>query len=261
VQQRDAMRDTVGAMTERLLVDAGIGAGMRVLDVGCGRGDVAFLAARLVGEQGRVVGVDREPSALAVARDRARELGLAHVSFIEADFGALSPELGLFDAAIGRRVLMYQSDPVGAVRSLVRVLRAGGRVVFQEHDATIGPASLGALPLHEQVHGWIWQTVEREGADVHMGFHLASVLERAGLRVAQVRAEAIVQTPTTRYPVGPILRAMLERIEQQGIARRGEIDADTIDQRLADERQRANATYVGELVFGGWALVPASGTP
>ncbi|MBI3714516.1 MAG: class I SAM-dependent methyltransferase, partial [Betaproteobacteria bacterium] len=198
-------------MTERLLVDAGISTGMRVLDVGCGRGDVSLLVARLVGEQGHVLGVDRDARPLAAAQERARELGLSNITFAEGDLCALSPEHGPFDAAVGRRVLMYQPDPVDAVRRLTRALRPGGIVIFQEHDSTMA-GCLTPLPLHERVHGWIWHTVEREGANIHMGFDLPSVLARAGLTVEQVRAEAIVQTPKAHYAVGAVVRAMLPRI-------------------------------------------------
>ena len=88
--------DFVRGITERLLADAGIRAGMRVIDVGCGRGDVSFMVARLVGEQGQVQGVDRDARAVAMARERARELNLARVSFVEGDFSALSPDHGQF---------------------------------------------------------------------------------------------------------------------------------------------------------------------
>lgn len=250
------MADIVGKMTERLLVDAGIGVGMRVIDVGCGRGDVSFLAARLVGEQGQVLGVDRDASPLVVARERARELNLPRVTFAEGDFCALSPEHGQFDCAVGRRVLMYQRDPVEAIRRLADALRPGGLIVFQEHDSTMVPARLTPLPLQERVHEWVWRTVEREGANIHMGFDLASVLEQAGLVVEQVRAEAIVQTPRAHYPMGPIVRAMLPRIVHQGVASEEEINVDTLDQRLVEERQRANAAYVGDMVFGAWARKP-----
>ena len=56
-------------ITERFFREAGVGPGMRVLDVGSGAGDVAFLAAAIVGPTGEVVGVDRAESALDVARD------------------------------------------------------------------------------------------------------------------------------------------------------------------------------------------------
>ena len=67
--------------TERLLRGAGIGRGMRVLDLGCGAGDVSLLAAELVGSSGSVVGIDRSPEVIAFARERARSAGLRHVDF------------------------------------------------------------------------------------------------------------------------------------------------------------------------------------
>lgn len=250
------MADIINAMTERLLADAGISAGMRVLDVGCARGDLTFMVARLVGEQGQVLGLDRDARPLAVARERARDLGLLKITFAEGDLGAVAPEHGLFDAVVGRRVLMYQPDAVSAVRGLARAVRPGGLILFQEHDVTMVPASLTRLPLHEQVHGWMWRTVEREGGNLHMGFDLPSVLERAGLVVEHVRAEAVVQTPKAHRAVGEILRAMLPRIVQHGVAAEQEIDADTIDQRLVEERAKASATFIGDMVFGAWARKP-----
>jgi cyclopropane fatty-acyl-phospholipid synthase-like methyltransferase len=62
----------VQPFTERLFRDAGIDRGMKVLDLGSGAGDVALLAARLVGSEGEVVGIDSNPSILETARARAR---------------------------------------------------------------------------------------------------------------------------------------------------------------------------------------------
>jgi len=243
-------------MTERLLVDAGIAAGMRVLDIGCGRGDVSLLVARLVGAQGSVLGVDRDAGALAMARDRVRDAGVGNVTFAQGDVSALGAEHGVFDAAVGRRVLMYLPDPVQALRGVVRLLRPGARVVFQEADATMVPASRVPLPLNARANRWMWQTVEREGGNIHMGFDLAPALEDAGLIVEEVRAEAIVQTPRSRHPVGMIVRAMMPRILAHGVATEAEIDVDTLDKRLAEECEKANATYVGDMAFGAWARVP-----
>jgi SAM-dependent methyltransferase len=242
-------------MTERLLIDAGIAAGMRVLDVGCGRGDVSLLVARLVGAEGAVLGVDRDASALDMARDRVREAGLGNVAFAQGDVGALGAEYGVFDAAVGRRVLMYLPDPVGALRGIVRLLRPGARVVFQEADATMVPASSVPLPLNARANRWMWETVKREGGNLHMGFDLAPALEEAGLIVEEVRAEAIVQTPRFRHPVGTIIRAMMPRILAHGVATEAEIDVDTLDQRLAEECEKSKATYVGDVAFGAWAHV------
>ncbi|MBK8942910.1 MAG: methyltransferase domain-containing protein [Polyangiaceae bacterium] len=249
-------------LTERLLVDAGIGPGMRVLDVGCGRGEVSLLLSQLVGESGAVVAIDRDAHWLGVARERAREAGAANASFVVADMSDLPKELSGLDAAVGRRVLMYQADPVGAVRGVASAVRPGGLVVFQEHDASMVPASVARLPLHAQAwrgSGARWSA----GANLHMGFDLWAVLGAAGLEVQQVRAEAIVQTPDARHPTAGIVRAILPRITGAGVATEAEIDVETLDARLEAELRGSGATYVGDMVFGAWARRPsaASGAP
>src|ERR1700730_8692423 len=124
--------------------DAGIEAGMHVLDVGCGSGDVSFLAARMVGPTGEVVGVDRAPAAVKTATRRALELQLSNTRFIEGDpcemgFG------GFFDAVVGRMVLMFNRDPSDTLRKLAGHVQPGGVIAFQEVDFT-GCRSLPALP-------------------------------------------------------------------------------------------------------------------
>jgi ubiquinone/menaquinone biosynthesis C-methylase UbiE len=61
-----------GDLTEQVLLSAGITSGMRVLDVGCGAGDVSLLVATLVGPSGSVIGVDKHRDAIAAAAERAR---------------------------------------------------------------------------------------------------------------------------------------------------------------------------------------------
>src|SRR5215472_4452575 len=69
--------------TRQLFQEAGIAAGMRVLDVGCGSGDVAFLAADLVGAGGEVIGVDRAAEAVNRATARAQARPISNVRFTE----------------------------------------------------------------------------------------------------------------------------------------------------------------------------------
>ncbi len=97
-----------GDLTEQMFRHAGLRAGMRVLDVGCGAGDVSFLAASLVGPTGRVLGIDRSAQAVELATGRAAAAGLAQVRFQVADltqFHASEP----FDAVVGRLVLVYHA--------------------------------------------------------------------------------------------------------------------------------------------------------
>lgn len=151
---------------------------------------------------------------------------------------------------------MYQRDAVRAVRQLARNLRPGGLVVLHEHDTTMVPVSLVRMPLHRRAQEWIKRTIEREGADLHMGFNLHGLLTRAGLPVEQVRAEAVVQTPGTPHAVGAIVRAILPRIVERGVATESEIGIDTLQRRLDEERVDTDATYIGDMMFGAWARRP-----
>src|SRR5271166_4573282 len=71
--------------TERLFCDAGMGPGQRILDIGSGVGDVAMLAARLVGPSGEIVGVERDVRSIARAKARVAEAGLHNVTFMQSD--------------------------------------------------------------------------------------------------------------------------------------------------------------------------------
>jgi ubiquinone/menaquinone biosynthesis C-methylase UbiE len=79
---------------------------MRVLDIGCGAGDVTMLAAELVGASGSVVGIDRNADVIAVARARAQTAGCHHVEFRQGTAEDLYATMA-FDAVIGRYVLVH----------------------------------------------------------------------------------------------------------------------------------------------------------
>jgi cyclopropane fatty-acyl-phospholipid synthase-like methyltransferase len=236
--------------TTRLLQDAQIGPGMRVLDVGCGRGDVTWLLARLVECDGAVVGVDQAEEALLMAARRDTPKGAARPEFIVGDLHALPASLGLFDAIVGRRVLMYQGDAVKAVRALARLLLPGGVMVFQEHDSTLTPASLAPLPVHRKAQQWLRRMLVHEGADLHIGFNLHRVFSEAGLQVEDLRAEALVQTPSHAYALGDIVRACLPRIIAHGVATARQVGIDTLQARLDAERCASTQIYLGDMAFG-----------
>lgn len=225
---------------------------MRVLDVGCGVGDVSLLVAHLVGAEGSVVGVDREAASLETARKRVAQRGLSNVEFAEGDFRELGSDLGVFDAAVGRLVLMYQADPVAAVRAPAERLRPGGTIVFQEYDSTMPSTNLPPLPLREQCGRWIWGALERSGADVHMGMRLWPVFTEAGLVDVEVRAEGIVQTPHTRYPTAHLVGMLLPRIVEYGLVTEEEVGIDTLQDRLDEEIRNTGATSLQVVVFGAW---------
>jgi ubiquinone/menaquinone biosynthesis C-methylase UbiE len=142
-----------GPLTRQFLAGAGIGAGMKVLDLGSGAGDVALLLADLVGPQGHVVGIDANAEIVERARARVQATGWRTVTFHHGDVQQLDVGDG-FDAVVGRWVLMYMPDPVNLLRQAMSCLRPGGIVAFQESDLKSG-RTYPAAPLYEQVQRWM----------------------------------------------------------------------------------------------------------
>src|SRR5215475_14992459 len=92
--------------TERFLRDAGISSGMRVLDIGCGMGDVTMIVAQLVGPGGYVTSIDLDQASIETAQRRATAFGFENTSFHCADIAEYMPRDPL-DAIIGRLVLQF----------------------------------------------------------------------------------------------------------------------------------------------------------
>lgn len=107
-----------------------IGAGERVLDVGCGCGETSLELGRRVGPKGTVLGVDISSVMLDRARDRARRDGLANVELAVADAQTHPFAAGRFDAIFSRFGVMFFSDPRAAFTNLAAALRPGGRLGF-----------------------------------------------------------------------------------------------------------------------------------
>ena len=169
-------------VTERMLRAAGIRPGMRVLDLGCGAGDVAFLAAELVGSEGYVLGLDRAASAVQFATARAARDKVGNAVFregAEADLDGEAP----FDFAVGRLVLIYQPDPVSFIRTAAARVRPGGIVAFHEPDLTRSFESLPPVPVFDRAFNQVAHALRTTAVSSDVAIRLASVLADAGLAV------------------------------------------------------------------------------
>ena len=156
--------------------------GMRLLDAGCGPGSITAGLARRVAP-GEVVGVDAEPSVLAVARERGA--GLSNLRFEEASVYELPHEDASFDAAYAHQLLQHLADPPAALRELARVVRPGGLVAVRDSDYQ----TMISWPRSGAIEEWrnLYTALAREnGADANAGRRIPSWLARAGLADAEV---------------------------------------------------------------------------
>jgi ubiquinone/menaquinone biosynthesis C-methylase UbiE len=247
----------VNPITRQYLIEAGIAPGMRVLDVGSGVGDVAFLAADLVGPSGEVVGVDRSPGALAFARSRGKERSLANVTFRENELSAMAFDQ-LFDAAIGRYVLCFQPDPAALLRKISHLVRPGGIVLFHEPDRK-QMRSYPPVPTYDKISEWIDETFRRTGMDVRMGIKLYSTFLAAGLAAPTMRLHATIGGAKALDEVhfeADVAVTLATAMEETGVATADELGADSLIERIAQEMSANQSVIVGRAEIGGWTRLP-----
>ena len=257
IEQAELMRP----LTERMLVAAGIGRGMHVLDVGCGVGDVSFLAAALVGPQGSVVGVDLDGEALKLAEQRRTVQGITNVEFRQSD--ARSVDSGrLFDAAVGRFVLQFMSDPTEALRQIAERVRPGGVVAFHEADWRVSTAPAMNQPVLAELLDLFAQTFKRSGVRMEIGTELYARMRDAGLEPdPRPLAEIPVymgdsEVAYRRWVL--FARSVLPKMVEYGIASEEHIRRMVIDklrEELAGSRGFAPLCW---LMIAQWARKPIS---
>jgi SAM-dependent methyltransferase len=236
-----------------ILAEAGIRPGMRVLDLGCGAGDVAFAAAGLVGPDGSVVGVDRSPDALARARLRAGQRGLAQVQFVQGDVNDPAPG-GPFDAIVERLVLWTVPDPAALLRRQAMVLRPGGLVVPIEVDlSTI--RSLPETAFGTQGKSWVVEAFAKAGMSM-LGPRLWAILQEAGLRPLGMIGVQPHFGPGDEVGIAFLVETMrvaAPLIVGTAVATAEEIGMETLEQRLRDDGQRSQAVRATPMLLSAWA--------
>ncbi len=254
LQRLSRQGQAFGPFTRQLFEEAGISRGMRVLDVGCGSGDVAFLAADLVGLSGQIVGVDRERRAIDWANARAHSRGTRNVNFVEGDPAEMEFDQ-LFDAIVGRLVLMYYPDPVDTIRKLMRHVRSDGLIVFQELDLE-NARSLPVAPVFERSVTWIKQTLSATGARIQLGLELYPVFVAAGLPGPSMRVDALIgggpQCPAYEI-VADVVQSLLPVMEKLNIASVAEVGISTLPQRMRDEVVALKGVVVSAGFIGAWS--------
>ena len=250
------LSDQAGAFapfTRQLLEQAGIAPGMRVLDVGSGAGDSAFLAADLVGQGGEVIGADPAPAAVEWANTRADSLRLRNVRFVEADPTILDFDQK-FDAIIGRMVLMYYPDPVLAIQKLIHHLRPGGLMIFQEFYTDIF-SSMPAAPTFERAAGWMKKTLSATGARIQLGLELYPVFVAAGLPPPQLRMDTVIAGGAD-FPyeiIAAAIQSLMPVMEKLKIATAAEVAIPTLAARMRDEVVAGKGVALSPALVGAWS--------
>jgi len=255
IEQAELLRP----LTERMLLAAGIRSGMHVLDVGCGVGDVSFLVAAIVGQDGSVTGVDLDAEAIKVAEKRRTERGLTNIEFRNADARLVEPGR-LFDAAVGRFVIMFMSDPTVALRLIAERVRPGGIVAFQEPDVRVTTAPTMSQPILAHLQDLLVRTFERSGARPEVGAELYWRMLDAGLKPEQrplAEIPVLIGQGEVAYRRWALFaRSMLPKIVEYGLATEKDV-LNIIEHQLRNELIGARGFIpLAWLTVAQWARKP-----
>ncbi len=242
--------------TEQALRLAGLRPGMRVLDIGCGPGDVSFVAARLVGPEGTVLGIDAAADIIELARTRAAKQGLESVRFEQTTVGDLALDQPV-DAVIGRLILMHLPDPVATLRQLAGLVRPGGFIAFSEFDMT-GARSVPDLPLWRRARDAIIETFTAMGLDPTFAAKMPALFRRAGLGAPQMALGAPIggadHTELISFVV-EALRSLLPARKNLGLPTDEFADPDALLSRLREEVAAAGGVATTPALITAWSRV------
>lgn len=247
-------------ITRRLLIAAGIGPGHRIVDLGCGGGDVSLLAGEMVGPTGSVTGVDRSPEAVATASARVEAAGHLQTRFVVSEIDRWAPEAPV-DAVIGRFVLMHQGDPVATLAHVRTWVKPGGAVAFVESDNAAcrpGQHSHPHSPTYDRIVR-AWQgIIGAAGAHLDMGARLAACFVAAGLPGPRTETD----TYTSGDPASPIfrfavesLRSMLPLAASAGVPVPTPDEMDRLEQTLRAEVTGLGGSLTAPPAYAVWARV------
>jgi ubiquinone/menaquinone biosynthesis C-methylase UbiE len=207
--------------------------GSVILDVGCGSGASALPAGQVVGQHGRVIGVDLADRLLAMARAKAAAQELQNIEFRQADMEALGYPDESFDAVVCVFAIFFVPDMVKQVCELWRMVRLGGQLAI----TTWGPR------MFEPGSAAWWAAVKQFRPDLHSAFNpweriitpqaVSQLLTDSGIREAEIIAEdgqQVLQSPDDWWTVvqGSGYRWTLEQMDDETVARVRDMNLKTL---------------------------------
>jgi len=249
-RQSAELRDHAAALLDRVA----LGQGQRAIDLACGPSGMLELLSDRVGARGQVIGLDCDPTHVALAHGLALERGLTNVTVLEGDARRTQLPQGSFDLVHARLLLINIPRPAEVLTEMVRLAKPGGWVDSQEADALL--LCQPPHPAWERLSEVLRETYRQDGADLQIGRRLPELYRAAGLVDVGVAVHADHHAAgDTRHTLIPdLVRTMRAKISQRELVSEQELEAldDTIRTHLNDH----GTITVPHLLFSVWGRKP-----
>jgi SAM-dependent methyltransferase len=222
----------MGPTTRALLDEVGIAQGARVLDAGCGGGDVSRELKRRVGPHGSVTGLDFDAAKIAIAAEESAgqqglEFGAADV--LKEDLG------GPYDIVYARFLLSHLHEPLAALERFVAALKPGGRLIAEDVDFS-GHFCEPPRQSFDNYVRWYEESARRHGGDAGLGRRLPALFDAVGVAGVEARAaNPAARSGPLKQMAALTLHAIAASLVELGIASANEIDRDHADLLAAAE--------------------------
>lgn len=203
-----------------------------------------------------MVGIDRNPQVLAIARERVQAAGLRHIALEEASVEDFM-DGRLFDLVIGRYILMYQSDPATMLRAAARLVKPDGALAFHELGLHQECRSVPNVPLFELIDKLIRMAFSGALPNYDVGDRLIQHFWDAGLSLPKLFCE----TPIWGGADAPwawlvdTLRSLLPQLHRLGIAVQDALEVEALENQLRDAMVAARSQVSGPAQVCAWARV------
>jgi ubiquinone/menaquinone biosynthesis C-methylase UbiE len=229
VRRLRLLHQVYGPGTEAMFARLGLRDGLRVLEVGCGSGNIACWVAERVGPNGSVLGIDNSAGQVEQARQQAKDRGLRNAEFQVAD--AYSPRLpeAAFDLAYCRLVLMHLTHPRDALQIMRSLVKPGGTVACEEMDETVALC----YPPSDAVNQFYKLTMalgERMGDHFELGASLHRMFAEVGFTQPEVGTNfPAVLRGDQKQLLGLTFEEFGPKIVSEGLATQAEVDRVTAE--------------------------------